>query len=127
MERAKVLLKSEKTSQGFANVDTPGLTDDGDFDEIEEEEPYEEDLEDIAAPLGGAMTRYTDEGADIEEEDEVRYETAVKLFMEVTLTNALNTHTDFTNSPSHCLLCEEDDTATEKQKVILSRRCIITS
>lgn len=119
-QRAKEFLKSG-VSEASEMIDA-ALCDADDFAEPDIEEPYEEDLQEIAVGMSVAeVTRETDEPGDVtihdEAADDIPYDVAAKTFMEVLLSNTLNTYANRANNPVHCSLCEEDDTIDEKQKV----------
>jgi hypothetical protein len=91
----------------------------GIFDEVPFPEEPEEDLEGLAAMEEGPLIRLTDEeGAEAADDDKaIPYVTAVKIFMEIILTNSMNEYSDAKNNPVKCSLCLEDDSVNQSMKV----------
>lgn len=88
-------------------------------------EAHEEDIEDQSAAGTVIPTRETDEpdvdldSGSLGDQDgpAVPYADAVRAFMELVLENSVNKSVDLKNDPQPCVLCKEDETVSENQKV----------
>lgn len=115
-EQAKALMNaSQHESDGDQGLPADEL---GIFNEVPFPEEPEEDLEDLAAVEEGPIVRRTDEEAEEVDDDKViPYVTAVKIFMDIVLTNSMNEFCDAMNNPVKCSLCVEDDSVDQSMKV----------
>lgn len=119
----KVLMEANSRlkviASGGSEVAVQGMNSEGLFEENGVEEEPEEDLDHQFTSDKLTIIKSIDEPGDgtSKGDEEVPYEAAAKLFMDILFHNRLSEHEDLVNNPAPCKLCIEDETVEQKHKV----------